>query len=259
MSNSSSSRRRKSPWQSLGGHIRDWLMNAFPLEIPTERLVVRLHNRSEISVYHSIFVQRVYPFDCIKAKIKTDDAPVVFDVGANSGLFAAAVFDHWPQAQVHSFEPQSRLIPRIKNVGARNGLEEQHTVNWCAVSGNQGEANFFENGNPISASLLQEKAARRSIRRVEQVKVITLDDYAKSHGINRVDILKLDVEGVEIDALRGAASVLNGVRLVFIEVHPPFSTYSQAAALLKAAGLECFSPKPEPNDQAQANAAFVRP
>jgi len=66
------------------------------------------------------------------------------------------------------------------------------------------------------------------------------------------------VEGVELDALSGATNVLKSVRLIFIELHPPFSTFSGAAKLLKAAGFVCAAPSPEPDDQAQANCVFIR-
>src|SRR5215813_5616199 len=103
----------KNAIRRLGCHLRDVFIRAFPLEMWTERrLIVRLRNRSEMSVYRNIFVERVYPFDQYKAAVGQTESPVVFDVGANTGMFAAAVFDHWPRAQVHSFEPQPQLIPR---------------------------------------------------------------------------------------------------------------------------------------------------
>ncbi len=259
MKNPTAARTNKSALGSLGRHVRDWFIHAFPLEMRTASgLTVRLRNRSELAVYRNIFVERVYPFDTFAGELGATTSPVVLDVGANNGQFAAAVFDYWPQAHVHSFEPQSQLVPRIREFAAMNGLQDQLTVNWCAIGDSVGEADFFQNGSPISASLLREKAARRPVRRVSKVPVKTLDDYMQAEGIRRVDILKLDVEGVELDAMRGARQVLAGVRLMFLEVHPPFSTFSQAAALLHSSGLTCVSPAKTPDDSAQANCVFAR-
>jgi len=252
-------KKKKSPLGSLGRHVRDWFIRAFPLEMRSASgLTVRLRNRSELAVYRSIFVERVYPFDAFAREIGTTSAPVVFDVGANTGQFAAAIFDHWPQARVHSFEPQSSLVPRIKELAAINGLQDRLTINWCAIGARAGEADFFQNRSPISASLIREKAARRSVRRVSKVPVKTLDDYAQAQGIRQVDILKLDVEGVELDAMCGARQILSGVRLMFLEVHPPFSTFSQAVTLLRLSGLICVCPATRPDDLAQANCVFAR-
>jgi hypothetical protein len=52
--------------------------------------------------------------------------------------------------------------------------------------------------------------------------------------------------------------VLAATRLLFLEVHPPFSTFGRAAALLKESGLVCLNPGPPPDEQAQANCVFGR-
>ena len=259
MKTAAPAKRKKSRLGSLGRHLRDVLINAFPVEMRTPTgLTVRLRNRSEFAVYRNIFVERVYPLDAFAGEIGATPAPVVFDVGANNGQFAAAIFDRWPQARVHSFEPQKNLVPRIREFADINGLQDRHVVNWCAIGASAGEADFFQNRSPVSASLLREKAARRTVRRVYKVPVKTLDDYAQTQGIRQVDILKLDVEGVELDALRGARQVLGRVRLMFLEVHPPFSTFSQAAALLQVGGLACVNPATTPDDSEQANCVFAR-
>src|SRR5882762_2761782 len=90
-------RKKKSPLGSLGRHVRDWFIHAFPLEMRTASgLTVRLRNRSELAVYRNIFVERVYPFDAFASEIGKTASPVVLDVGANNGQFAAAIFDYWP-------------------------------------------------------------------------------------------------------------------------------------------------------------------
>ena len=249
--------RRKSPLQSLGRHVRDLFIRHFPIELRTERgLVVRLRNRSEISVYWHIFVERGYPFEQCAGELSGIDAPVVLDVGANSGLFGAAVFDRWRQAQLHSFEPQPQLIPVIRELAEINGLTARSHVNWCAVSDRNGEAELFQNRNPISASLIREKAGRRSIRRTCRVPVLTLDAYTRARGLERVDLLKVDVEGAELEVLRGAKGVLATTKLLFLEVHPPFSTLGAVADLLKESGLaHLLSSRLFANDQ--SNWAFV--
>ena len=251
--------KRKGVVQSLGRKIRDALIRVFPLEMRTAREhIIRLRNRSEMRVYYDLFVQRVYPFEIIQSAGNTVEKPVVFDAGANNGQFAAAVLDYWPDAFVHSFEPQKQLVGRIQEFADINNLQSQIFPEWAAVGARKGEQYFYQNRNPMSASLIRGKAARRTIRRVVTVPVITLDDYADRHGIQRVDIVKIDVEGSEVDALRGADRVLERVRFLFVEVHPPFSTFGEVAGLLTAKGLECIYPSPLPDDRMQVTCLFIR-
>jgi FkbM family methyltransferase len=251
--------RRKGVLRRLGRHVRDLMIGTFPLELGTERgLVLPIRNRSELSVYHNIFVQRVYRLDAFTSELGPLDEPTVFDAGANTGQFAAAVFDRWPRARVHAFEPQEDLIRRIHEFAALNGLENRFVVNWVAIGRRAGIQEFYQNRNPISASLIKQKAARRTIRRVVRVSVTTLDEYAQAHSIDRVDILKLDVEGVELDTLNSATRVLKDVRLLFLEVHPPLSTFGEAARILQKSGLVCVAPVPPPEDTVQANCVFAR-
>ena len=220
--------------------------------------IIRLRNRSEMKVYSDLFVQRVYPFEIIRSAGNTFERPVVFDAGANNGQFAAAVLDYWPDAHVHSFEPQKQLVRRVHEFAAINNLQGQIFPQWAAVGARKGEQYFYQNRSPMSASLIREKAARRTIRRVVKVPVITLDEYADAHGIQQVDILKIDVEGAEIDALRGADQVLEHLTFLFVEVHPPFSTFGDVAGLLTAKGLECIYPSPLPDDRMQVTCLFMR-
>jgi len=249
----------RTQFHRLGHHIRDVFIRLFPLEMKTPRgLVVRLRNRSEIGVYRHIFVNRGYPLKRCAGLFGGDAEPVVLDVGANNGQFAAAVFDQWPRSTVHSFEPQRALIPRIREFAERNGLEDKHIINWNAVGAESGTAKFYQNRDPISASLIREKAARRTVRRVVEVPVTTLDEYVHRVNLAGVDILKLDTEGVEIEVLAGARAVLEMVKVIFVELHPPFSKYSDAARILEAAGLTRAEPASAPGDDEQVDCVFIR-
>lgn len=243
---------------SLGRRLRDSLIARYPIEVRSASgMKLNLHNRSEIRLHGRIFVQGIYPLAEYKSVLDGITAPVIFDVGANNGQFSAFVLDHFPQAQIHAFEPQHTLVERIREMARRNQLKN-FKINESAVSDRTGKVTFYENNNPVSASLLRDKAARRAVRREVQVPVTTLDEYSKQNGIDRVDLLKLDIEGAELQALQGATSILSTVKLLFIEFHPPFATFSQGAEFLQKAGFRCAWPSPPPGDEAQDNCVFVR-
>jgi FkbM family methyltransferase len=245
----------RSPLQHLGGHLRDALIRMFPLEMRTAGgLIVRLRNRSEFELYRSIFVQQMYPLDEISERLADVTAPVVFDVGANCGFFTALTLDRWREAQVHAFEPQKNLTSQIEEFASFNQLSDRVRVNWAAVGAENGETEFHVHRNPIGSSIVREKVGARR-RRTVRVPLLTLDEYARRHQIARVDVLKLDVEGAELEALRGAAEILKTVRVLFAEFHPPHSQFADGATFLSERGLTCQRP---PCENAKADCIFVR-
>jgi FkbM family methyltransferase len=129
---------------------------------------------------------------------------VVFDAGANRGgytqaLLAAARGTGCP-VEAHLFEPAPACLEILRGEFAR---ETAVRIVAAAVGETRGEAVLFGGsaGSPL-ASLVQrpEHAAAAASTRVP---VIRLGDYLAEQGVARVDLLKLDVEGLELAALRG--------------------------------------------------------
>ena len=148
-------------------------------------------------------------------------ADVVLDCGANVGQMASGFRNAYPNAEIYSFEPVSavfealrsqsetlRVHPVHKAVGDRNGTT---TINLTAGAEAHSLLGFLE-GNPC------EKWTRVVGR--EQVGVCTLDRWCEENQIDprRVDILKLDVQGAELQALQGARKLLETTKVVYLEV-----------------------------------------
>ncbi len=149
------------------------------------------------------------------------DPDVILDCGANTGQTAAGLRKLYPRAEVYSFEPvravfdelckncrELRVHPICKAVGDRDGkarinLTSSHEANSLLA---------YQEGNPC--------ARWTSVIGQEEVDLCTLDRWCAENGINptRVDILKLDVQGAELQALYGARTLLSGTKLVFVEV-----------------------------------------
>ncbi len=245
--------------RAAGRRLRDRVIAMFPLPMYSESgLSLWLRDESDRNVYQEIFVKRVYPLDAFRAELGGADAPVVFDVGANTGQFAAAVFDRWPRAHIHAFEPHRGLVRRIERFAAENRLQDLMQIQWTAIGERNGAQDFYESGVPIVSSLLREMAAPYGVRRVVRVPVTTLDEYAQTSGVSRVDLVKLDIEGSELAAIRGARRVLTGVRLLFVELHPPHSMFADAARELSVSGLACVWPAAPPDPARRVNCVFAR-
>ena len=153
------------------------------------------------------------------------NAPVFFDIGANIGFYSVAFALSQQNARVIAFEPgpaAAALCARnIAAVGER--LQQQRSsielVN-AAVSDKAGEMLLTVSGDSGHSSLLEvENFESASIK----VKTTTGDQVAAERQINRVDVCKIDVEGAELDVLRGMSRLLErgAISLLQVEVNRP--------------------------------------
>lgn len=149
------------------------------------------------------------------------DAEVVFDVGANCGLFSAFASARLPKCTFHIFEPAPELLPYLEtNCGGGN----LH-IHPIAVSDVVGQVDFFVNPssqqtNSLSANAVElfvTPETRGAGMNCLRVDCISLDRFCEDNGITQIDVLKIDVQGAEGGVLRGSSSILEHVNALFIE------------------------------------------
>lgn len=217
----------------LLSHIRDYFIEKSPLKFRTQsNLDVLLHNRSDFQLYQQIFVENVFNFQAIKELIKKNE-PVVFDLGANCGFFTLRTLDFFPKAKIYAFEPQLKVNNKFKETIKANNLQDRISLHKFAVAESNSSSTFYENRSPISASLLKDKVSRRTIRKKYPVEIISLNWFVEEFNSPFPDILKIDVEGSELDVLKGSTDLLNQISILFIEVHPPICGAKQVEEFLE--------------------------
>lgn len=163
-----------------------------------------------------------------------------FDVGSCLGyysLLAAKLVG--PKGAVHAFEPNPTLISILRgNLGGRPNVQ---VVNK-AVSGATGSVEFHVAPLPfIGTSSIR---AGWQTRKTELVtaEATSLDDYCRASGAHP-DIIKLDVEGVEDEVIKGAAGLLRErAPVLVLEVFaPPIESDRNSLKLLRELGYEPFA------------------
>lgn len=127
---------------------------------------------------------------------------VIFDVGANTGLFAVAAKAASPQAEVHAFEPLPAIADRLRANVALNGFDV--TVHAAAVSDQDGtaEIKLMQADHEYSASFEHMDWMDTAEAISVEVPVIRLASVIADSG-HRPDLIKIDVERHEPQALRG--------------------------------------------------------
>ncbi len=161
----------------------------------------------------------------------------VVDVGANIGAFAMRIESGARGARVHCFEPGSSARAVLEKNVAENGLGEFVSVHPFAVSDRRGTVELTRTDSPMHRSMFANGYAKEGAETVETLPLAEAIDLA---GGGRVDLLKVDVEGAEIEIVEGMGDGGWGrVERAAIEYHDFFrpGCRERVTRALEAAGF----------------------
>lgn len=160
----------------------------------------------------------------VQARLMQGSVGTIFDVGANNGDTVLAYASLFPEAEIYAFEPfPDTYKGMVENIGNKAKLHPFEK----AVSDQVGTSVFHVNNSVDTNSLLASKEmGLNSDRQVQnkgviEVGTITIDNFCSEHKIRQIDILKLDIQGGELAALKGAESLLKQkkIRLIYSETY----------------------------------------
>ena len=156
----------------------------------------------------------VYWLQDIERGLTLHTAPVCFDVGANVGQTVAEMREAFPEAHIHAFEPFQAALAGLRSaVSADNKV----TVVARAMGSTPGRVNVRP--NPVSLfSSLAHHVEHPAAHDTECLEVDTIDCYCAQQAIERIDILKSDTEGYDLEVLRGASGLLSSQRVSYVYV-----------------------------------------
>jgi FkbM family methyltransferase len=151
---------------------------------------------------------------CLDAMAKRGFAPnFIFDVGAYRGDFAREALRVWPTAQIVCFEPQDHVADRIDELRQASGRVELHRCLLGARASDAVTFNLYETGS----SVLDEWHTTHEQRSYPQ---LTIDGIVDGVYNRRApDLLKLDVQGYELEVLKGAVGSLPGIQAILAEIN----------------------------------------
>lgn len=203
------------------------------------------------------------PFQVQQRLLAERRVEVIFDLGAHHGQTARAYAEHFPEAIVHCFEPfpasfaelrrqtagWTRIEPLQLAVGDREGMRTLHVNRNSAT-------NSLLPTTPAAGHWCDGPATEIAAQGTLPVHVTTLDAYCQQKQLARLDILKLDLQGGELQCLHGAADLLRrrAVSLIFCEVLlVPFyagqARFDEICRLLFDAGFALYGLYQERHDE----------
>lgn len=144
---------------------------------------------------------------------------VFIDAGANIGLFSLVASRKIEnEGQVFAFEPYSKSYNKILRHLEINGISNI-VAEWKALSDKNGETNIYINNSEHNSGMATIYPDKYSL--FEAVAEITLDEYLLKKNIDKISLIKIDIEGSEYYALKGMHNTLVKFRpAVMIELDP---------------------------------------
>lgn len=148
----------------------------------------------------------------------------IFDVGANIGQFASQTRNTHPKSQIHSFEPVPEAYEKLSAWAASQ--DNMVKVNNVGLSSECQELSMYKHDDHLpSSSVLKNTETGEKIypqtksTQVIKAKFITLDSYVAKNKppMNKDCLLKIDVQGFELEVLKGAQSTLDNCKVVIVE------------------------------------------
>lgn len=183
---------------------------------------VRLEG-SEFGLAREIYGRAVY-FRPPEVMLERGD--IVVDLGANVGVFTALA--SVVASRVISVEAQSEFVNQIYDNATRNGTRDRVEVEFGLIGAGAGafsDASVLHSATHFGA----------------EPPTLTMPDLMRRHALDRIDFLKVDIEGSEFALFAGESEWLTSVDKMAMEVHPEFGDIDHLVTILRDAGFQTDS------------------
>ncbi|HEX7243096.1 MAG TPA: FkbM family methyltransferase, partial [Longimicrobiaceae bacterium] len=234
-------------------------------ELPNGMGIVHLNPHETEFLYREIFVEQGY----LRHGIELNDGDCVFDVGANIGMFTLLAGTFGGNVRVYAFEPIPAVFAALRSNVLLHGIDARvfncglgstvrtdtftYYPHASVLSGrfadDREEREVVKSfllhehaqgdGGPVDVALLDELLETRLTGERVTCEITTISRVIREQGIERIDLLKIDVEKGEYDVLGGVEDEDWGkIRQVVLEVHDRDGRLEQVTSLLRRSGFE---------------------
>tara|TARA_B100000963_G_scaffold360457_1_gene391412 strand:- start:2132 stop:2959 length:828 start_codon:yes stop_codon:yes gene_type:complete len=221
------------------------------LNIRNKESLICVSNYKDISILYKIkkiaFIEKKLINNGIHSKnildiISTHIEPnsLLIDIGANIGTISLPIAKLYRSKNVivHSFEASSTIFEDLNKNIKLNNLENIHSYNFAVTSFN-GKVDFYEvdenSDNKGLSSTLENADILNPIKK--EVSAIKIDNFVEQFS-ERVSVIKMDIQGSELDALKGSISLIQRDRPVIIFEHE--DRYHKDPETIKKELIEVF-------------------
>lgn len=161
-------------------------------------------------------------YDAIGRLLGRHKVSSILDAGASHARISKRFMRMFPQAHVYAFEPQPLYKDRL--IALANAEPRFHPY-FSALSNQSGKMKLHITQSPGTTSLFTPDKRMKAlypeqtvVKETVEVDVVTIDEWASAENVSQIQFMKFDIQGGELNALRGASRILQSTLLIYIEV-----------------------------------------
>jgi FkbM family methyltransferase len=195
------------------------LIERLALEITRKRRIGKLKNKPGacLKLGH---IDSLELLEIISSDSSLSSAPIIYDIGSNTGTWTLLAKSILPHAKIHAFEPLADHVLHFNK--SCSMLTNIHLHQYCVGNENSSctinISSFSDSSSLLAATSLEFEHFNIKKEKEEQVEIKRLVDLIDSKALPVPDIIKLDIQGFELEALKGFDDWLNSVKYIICEV-----------------------------------------
>lgn len=177
-------------------------------------LINRIRFGNPNRIYEPELIDKIY-----KELINIEN-PKLLDIGTNIGLISINLLSKLPNLTIYGFEPTTVAYKSLSVTIFANQLEKILILSNKAVDSTSGEITFYQHSEEDSSGdgFIDTKRSNSSSKEVI-VETIALDEWWVENNKPKIDVIKIDIEGGELRAFRGANKLIDEIRpIIFMEI-----------------------------------------
>ena len=157
-------------------------------------------------------------FEPLARDFPSQQKGLIIDAGGYIGTAAIALAKIYPNCTIATIEPSSENYQTlVKNIEGFDNIVPIHAA--LVADGGEDNIDLMSRGNGEWGFTTIEKPKDHPVTFLERVKAVTVDEILADLGFDRVLVLKMDIEGAELDLMARASSWLHKVDILLIELH----------------------------------------
>lgn len=181
------------------------------IAVTSQRISHPMHLRmrtTDVSLYEEIIVNAEYEFESGR------EPSVVIDAGANIGLTSVYFANRYPRAKIIAIEPEASNFAMLsKNAERYPNIVPVQAALWK----DDAMVNLSDPGSGNWGFQTEER--KNGSASGSEVRGVTIDTLMREHGLDRIDILKIDIEGSEKEVFESGRSWIDRVDVLIVELH----------------------------------------